>query len=142
MRERQNAPRTAHGDTVLAYLKPGEMVLNEQHQARIRGMDGHDVFSAAGVPGSSSATPVPFFASSGVVDFVPQTSFAQQAGGGLALNAQASFSREQIQAIGSGLGNIIAATVASEVKKAMAEGLNDANRRLEREEALQIQRQG
>lgn len=143
VRERQNAPRTVKGDTVLAYLKPGEMVLNEHHQGKIAGMAGADIFQKAGVPGVSRSTgPIPFFASSGVVDFVPQTSFARDQSGSLSLSTQASFSNDQVKDIGQSLGSIIAVTVAVEVRKAMAEGLDDANRRLERENDLNTQRQG
>ena len=140
--EKQNAPRTVNGDTVLAYLKPGEMVLNQSQQSNIAGMAGSDVFQKAGVPGVSRSKPVPFFASGGVVDFIPQTSFAQSQNGSVSLNAQASFTPDQIQQIGSSLGIVIANAVAAEVKKGIGEGLGDANRRLEREEDLQTQRQG
>lgn len=142
VKEKQNAPRTANGDTVLAYLKPGEMVLNQAQQSNIAGIAGSDVFQRAGVPGVSRSRPVPFFASGGVVDFVPQTSFARDQAGSLSLSAQATFAPDQVKQIGSTLGNIIAVTVANEVKRAMAEGLDDANRRLERENDLQTQRQG
>lgn len=142
--ERQNAPRTANGDTVLAYLKPGEMVLNELQQAKIQRMAGPNVFEYAGVPGpgKGSATPVPFFASGGVVDFVPQTSFANSNNGNVALNAQATFSPEQIRGLAVVLADTMADTVATEVRMALALGLNDSNRRLEREQELSVNRQG
>lgn len=142
VKEKQNAPRTAHGDTVLAYLKPGEMVLNEIQQARIAGAAGGDIFRKAGVPSEGRSHPVPFFASGGVVDFVPQASFAQQAGGGTTVTAQAAFSDEQVQQIGLVVGSIVANEVARQIRPALAEGLGDANRRLEREAEMETQRQG
>lgn len=140
--ERQNAPRTAHGDTVLAYVKPGEMVLNEQQQRRIGDMAGHDIFSKAGVPGAGSGSVVPFFASGGVVDFVPQATFAAQSSAGSNIKANAEFTDEQVAIMGNRLASVIAATVAQELRGALAEGIGDANRRLEREAAAEEIRQG
>ena len=127
---------------MLAYLKPGEMVLNESQQGSIAGMAGHDVFSKAGVPGASRSKPVPFFASGGVVDFIPQTSFSSQGATGGNISASASFSGDQVREMGKNLGVIIAQEVSSQLKIALAEGIGDANRRLERVESLQIQREG
>lgn len=141
VREKQNAPRTAHGDTVLAYLKPGEMVLNEQQQRGIAGIAGDDVFSRAGVPGASRS-PLPHFATGGVVDFVPQAGFAQAQGSGVVVQATAAFTSQQITEIGRIVGEYVGNAVGSEVKRGIGEGLNDANRRLEREQVLQNQRQG
>ena len=146
VKERQNAPRTAKGDTVLAYLAPGEMVLNEQQQNTLRSLYGKDAFALAGVPGES-ATPgrrqIPAFASGGVVGIVPQNGFAQQVSGQpVSVEAKAEFSPEQVDAIGQNMGAIIAAEVSRQLRVGLAEGLFDANRRLEREDVLQQNRRG
>lgn len=141
--EKQNAPRTSRGDTVLAYVKPGEMLLNERQQMTIRQMAGNSIFDDAGVPGASrSTTAVPYFASGGVVDFTPQTTFASGGAGGQSLNAQATFSEGQIRSLANVLAGTIADTVAVEVRKALALGLDDSTRRLEREQNLTVQREG
>lgn len=142
IRERQNAPRTAHGDTVLAYLAPGEMVLNEQQQNRITRIAGRGIFAKAGVPGTASATPMPHFASGGVVgDIVPQTSaYNYSSSGGASISA--TFSDQQIERIGVIVGAEVGAVVGAEVRSGIGIGLNDANRRLEREAQLETIRQG
>jgi len=143
--ERQNAPRTPKGDTVLAYLAPGEMVLNKEHQNTMRSLFGQDAFALAGVPGESATrrAGVPAFASGGVVGIVPQNGFAQQSGGQqVTVDARAEFSGEQIDALGRDMGAIIAAEVARQMRIGLAEGLFDANRRLEREQSLNQNRQG
>jgi hypothetical protein len=43
-------------DSVLALLQPGEMILNQAQQARMRMMAGSDIFSAVGVPGQGLPT--------------------------------------------------------------------------------------
>lgn len=48
---RPNVPATPNGDNVLAYVKPGEVILNEQQQ---NALGGARTFSAIGVPGFSS----------------------------------------------------------------------------------------
>jgi len=139
--EKPNAPTTKHGDNVLAYLKPGEMVLNEHQQSAIAQRAGSSIFSDVGVPGASRGSIVPYFASGGIVDIVPQTSFASGSSG-VSLNAQASFSDNQVSQIGKSLGDAVAQEVSRQVKNALSEGLNDASRRLEREEQLTTNRQG
>ena len=142
VRERQNAPRTAHGDTVLAYLKPGEMVLNEGQQQSVKAMAGRNIFRRAGVPGTASSTPVPHFATGGVVgDLAPQTiSYAQQPGSGGGVTA--TFTDEQAVVIGRILAAQIAPAVGDTVREGIGVGLNDANRRMEREAALEQNRLG
>lgn len=54
----------------------------------------------------------------------------------ITVEAQASFSSEQTTQI----GNIIAAEIAKQIQPALANGLGDANRRLEREQSLEQQR--
>lgn len=143
VRERQNAPRTAHGDTVLAYLAPGEMVLNEGQQSRIQAMAGRNIFVKAGVPGYANATPMPHFASGGVVgDIVPQTTSYAYAGAGGSASVQAIFSDAQMVTLGRIVAVEVAAQVGAEVRTGIGTGLNDANRRIEREQTLQTNRQG
>ena len=48
-----NVPTNANGDNVLALAKPGEVVLNKQHQAML---GGDRTFAAIGVPGFSSSS--------------------------------------------------------------------------------------
>ena len=142
----QNAPRTAKGDTVLAYLAPGEMVLNQKQQNTLRGIFGQDAFALAGVPGESSTRSnrnIPAFASGGVVGIVPQNGFAKQpAAQPVTVDAKAEFSATQIDELGRNMGAIIAAEVSRQMRVGLAEGLFDANRRLEREDALTQNRKG
>jgi len=145
IREPQNAPRTAGGDTVLAYLAPGEMVLNEPQQNTLRSLFGQDAFALAGVPGEASTrrNKIPGFASGGVVGIVPQNGFAQQVSGQpVSVEAKAEFSGEQIETLGQDMGAIIAAEVARQMRVGLAEGLFDANRRLEREAISDQNRRG
>lgn len=143
--EPQNAPRTAKGDTVLAYLAPGEMVLNEPQQNTLRSLFGQDAFAMAGVPGESATrrAGIPGFASGGVVGIVPQNGFAGNATTQqVTVDAKAEFSGDQIDTLGRDMGAIIAAEVSRQLRVGLAEGLFDANRRLEREDVLNQNRQG
>lgn len=145
IREPQNAPRTPHGDTVLAYLAPGEMVLNKGQQNTLRSLYGQDAFALAGVPGESATrrTSIPGFASGGVVGIVPQNGFAQQVSGQpVSVEAKAEFSGQQIDELGQSMGTIIAAEVSKQLRVGLAEGLFDANRRLEREAISDQNRRG
>jgi hypothetical protein len=106
---------------------------------------GQDAFALAGVPGESATrrAGIPAFAGGGVVGIVPQNGFAQQSGGQqVTVDARAEFSGEQIDALGRDMGAIIAAEVARQMRIGLAEGLFDANRRLEREQSLNQNRQG
>ena len=81
------------------------------------------------------------FAAGGVVDFTPQIAIPSGgSGSNLTITANAQFTDDQVNDLGSNMGAIISATVAVEVRSALADGLNDANRRLERETTLQEQR--
>lgn len=142
IREKQNAPRTAHGDTVLAYVAPGEMLLNQEQQKRVAAMAGHDIFDRAGVPGASGGAGIQRFAAGGVADFVPQTGLSNYGATSLNVNTTAEFTPDQIAVIGKMVGQYVAAAVGGEVRRGIGEGIGDANRRLERENAMQTQRQG
>lgn len=145
IREPQNAPRTSGGDTVLAYLAPGEMVLNEPQQNTLRSLFGQDAFALAGVPGEAGARQrtIPGFASGGVVGVVPQNGFAQQISSqAVSVETKAEFSDDQVSQIGQNMGAIIAEEVSRQMRVGLAEGLFDANRRLEREAVLEQNRRG
>jgi 2-hydroxychromene-2-carboxylate isomerase len=79
---------------------------------------------------------LPAFAQGGFVG-VPALGQAQAQGAVVvSVNAQAQFDDEQVQAI----AEQIAEKNAQRVERALAEGLFDANRRLEREQALRKNR--
>lgn len=56
-------------DSVLAYVRPGEMVLTQAHQDAVKAVAGSDVFARVGVPNAPQSTVngAPAFASGGVV---------------------------------------------------------------------------
>ena len=56
-------------DSVLAYVRPGEMVLTQAHQDAVKAVAGNDVFARVGVPNAPQSTVngAPAFASGGVV---------------------------------------------------------------------------
>lgn len=56
------------------------------------------------------------------------------------VNAVASFSLEEVQQIANAVAEATAKAVSEQVRTGLAEGLNDADRRLERQNAFQIQR--
>ena len=140
VRERQNAPRTALGDTVLAYLAPGEMMLNvEQQRAAIR-LAGHDFFHKIGVPNVSKhfIPGVQAFQGGGVADVIPQIALpGASADRQVVVVTEATFSPEQIELI----ANEVAKQTGIATQTAIATGLNDANRRAERENILNEQRE-
>lgn len=49
-----NAPATPSGDTVLAYMKPGELVMNQQQQQALSNIAGPDIYKRIGVPGAKA----------------------------------------------------------------------------------------
>lgn len=67
---RRNIPTQPNGDSVLAMLTPGEVVLNAQQQQRLQSYFGGDVWQRIGVPG---------FATGGVIGGIPITNAVQQA---------------------------------------------------------------
>lgn len=67
---RRNINTQPNGDSVLAMLTPGEVVLNSQQQQRLQSYFGNDVWSRIGVPG---------FALGGVIGGIPITNAVQQA---------------------------------------------------------------
>ena len=77
-----------------------------------------------------------------VGDFTPQIAVPAASGGNqLLVEATATFDDNQIESLGDTLGANIASTVSAQVRTALADGLNDSNRRLEREALLQEQRE-
>ena len=139
--EQQNAPRTLEGDTVLVYAKPGEMFLNEQQQRKAVDLAGEDFFYKIGVPGISKRfrPGTPGFAGGGVVDFTPQIALPGPNDGErvIVVQTQAEFSDEQIDA----LAERVASRTGAATQSAVAAGLDDANRRTERENTLQTNRE-
>jgi hypothetical protein len=57
---RPNVSPTKYGDNVLAYVKPGEVILNKHHQAML---GGDSTFANIGVPGFGSSVQPPIFRS-------------------------------------------------------------------------------
>lgn len=148
IREKSNAPRTAKGDSILAYLAPREMVLNEGQQRNVMQLSGKDIFHRAGVPGASgistkSASPH-HFATGGIAGIVPQVGFRQSVQAAQAsvtiVKADAAFSDEQMTQIGTIIATEVARRTGEEVRNGLALGLNDNNRQLERQAALEQNR--
>ena len=148
IREKSNAPRTAKGDSILAYLAPREMVLNEGQQRTVMQLSGKDIFHRAGVPGASgistkSAAPN-HFATGGIAGIVPQVGFRQSVQAAQAsvtiVKADAAFSDEQMTQIGTIIATEVARRTGEEVRNGLALGLNDNNRQLERQAALEQNR--
>lgn len=77
-----------------------------------------------------------FFAGGGAIDFTPQIALPRASGASVQVQAEAGFSEEQTIALGKTIGVLVAREVANQIQPALANGLNDANRRTEREKAL------
>ena len=161
IRQRSNAPRTAKGDSILAYLAPREMVLNEGQQRTVMQLSGRDIFYRAGVPGASGAAGYGgkggqagqpgrsatshHFATGGIAGIVPQAGLRQsvqaaQSSTVTVVRAEAAFSDEQMAQIGVIIGTEVARRTGEEVRTGLALGLNDNNRQLERQAALEQNR--
>jgi len=133
--EQPNHPRTAKGDNVLALVKSGEMILNEEQQARLESIAGRGIYGRIGVPlhGVTSKL-VPQFAGGGfATDFTPQIALPQGgAGQAIVVQTVAEISDEQM--------NMLAARIAAQTgratKEGVGEGLEDNNRLQERQAAL------
>lgn len=145
IRERPNAPRTAKGDSVLAYLAPGEMVLNKKQQFTLRSLYGQDAFALAGVPGESKTRgrEIPGFATGGIVGIVPQNGFAQNTQPqAVTVDVEPKFSEQQVTTLGQTMGTIIADLVAKGAFEGVVLGSDTANRAAERQAYSNQQRQG
>jgi len=133
--EKPNHPTTSRGDNVLALVKSGEMILNEQQQARLESIAGRGIYGRIGVPlhGVTSKL-VPQFAGGGfATDFTPQIALPQGgAGQAIVVQTVAEISDEQM--------NMLAARIAGQTgraaKEGVGEGLEDNNRLQERQAAL------
>lgn len=77
-----------------------------------------------------------FFAGGGAIDFTPQIALPRASGTAVQVQAEAGFSEKQTMALGKTIGVLVAREVANQIQPALANGLNDANRRTEREKAL------
>lgn len=144
IKEKQNAPRTAGGDTVLVYAKPGEMFLNEEQQRKAVKIAGRDFFHRIGVPGvSKNFLPgiVQSFTGGGaVLDFTPQIALPNESKV-IVIQTEATFSDEQVEIFAARVANKTAAETSNATRESVAEGLNDANRRTERELNMNTQRE-
>ena len=80
------------------------------------------------------------FADGGIVDFIPQIALPGASSNSVSINAVAGFTDQQIIEIGDKLGGSISSKIAVEVRAALADGLQDADRRLERNNTLTEQR--
>ena len=118
---RANIPVQPGGDRVFATLKPGEMVLTEGQQEKVKGMAGLDIFSRAGVPGASlgGAIVTPQLVN-------PNTAMAAAAPGPARLDPEEV--RRQ--------GDLIANTVGAKVYASVLKGYQEARQREERFKAL------
>ena len=83
---RSNIATQPNGDSVLAMLTPGEVVLNAMQQQRLQSYFGNDVWQRIGVPG---------FATGGVIGGIPITNAVQQATN----NAQSSSNNNLLPAL-------------------------------------------
>ena len=81
-----------------------------------------------------------FFEKGGALNFTPQIALPQQTALVQVLPSQASFTDTQSAQIGEIAGRKIAELLAPVVQNSIALGINDSNRRLERETALQTNR--
>ena len=146
IKQQANAPSTAGGDNILAYLQNKEVVLNRAQQHRLQQRAGRSILADIGVPGIN-ITNAPRLVSGGAIDFIPQAGFrssfeAANREAGLSIQSVAEFSDSQTRQLGSTLGVLIAGEVSKQVRIALGQGLNDANRRLEREASLETNRRG
>lgn len=119
---RQNTKRRKNGDRVLAYLTPGEVVLNKSQQQRAVRMYGTDIFAQLGIPG---------FADGGIVPNTPQLiNPVTVQSGSVSLNANDL----QTQAA------LIAQQTAAATQEAIRNGIAEAEQRRERREELERSR--
>jgi hypothetical protein len=119
---RQNTKRQRNGDRVLAYLTPGEVVLNKAQQQKAVRMYGTDIFAQLGIPG---------FADGGIVPNTPQLiNPVTVQSGNVSLNANDL----QTQAA------LIAQQTAAATQQAIARGIQEAEQRRERREELERSR--
>jgi len=117
-----NIKAKPNGDNILATVRTGEVILNKRQQAAL---GGARTFASIGVPG---------FVEGGLVERTPQlinpnTSVPAASGG----SSTVRLNPADIELI----ADRIAARNAAATRNAIGMGLNDANRRLEREEIAQ-----
>ncbi|MCA9366758.1 hypothetical protein KC887_00635 [Candidatus Kaiserbacteria bacterium] len=108
------------GDNVLARVKVGELILNEQQQLRLRSLAGQDIFKRLGVPGLNTGG----FAVPQLVNpngFIAGASLAPVAIDPGSLRQQA---------------DLIAQEVGASVRISVEEAIYDATERTERKKAL------
>ena len=119
---KQNTKRQRNGDRVLAYLTPGEVILNKAQQQQAVRMYGTDIFAQLGIPG---------FADGGIVPNTPQLiNPVTVQSGNVSLNANDL----QTQAA------LIAQQTAAATQQAIRQGIAEAEQRRERREELERSR--
>lgn len=148
IRERPNVAPTAKGDNVLALVKPGEMILNEQHQRAVREWAGDDIFGLVGVPGESMprrSRNIPSFADGGVVGIVPQAGFRDtlnQQNAAIVVQTESRFTDEQIRQMAEIQAGILAQAVGGSVYAATTAAGDENNRLRERQQIAEQNRIG
>lgn len=148
IRERPNVAPTAKGDNVLALVKPGEMILNEQHQRAVKQRAGDDIFGLVGVPGESMhrrSRNIPSFAEGGVVGIVPQAGFRDtlnQQNAAIVVQTESRFTYEQIRQMAEIQAGILAQAVGGSVYAATTAAGDENNRLRERQQIAQQNRIG
>lgn len=78
-----------------------------------------------------------FFADGGVLNFTPQIALPADRGPvSVQVQAQATFTEDQIAALSENLAKRNAEEISRQVRQALADGIDDANRRMERQKLL------
>ena len=122
-----NIRPTDRGDNMVVRAKVGEMFLNKRSQRKAEAIYGNDVWRNIGIPD---------FVDGGIVggttapQLIQPATLSGSSGGATASRIVLTDAQAERQA------KIIAKATAEAVQMAIGRGLNDANRRLEREEIL------
>lgn len=119
LNERPNAPRTAGGDNVLIYAKPGEMILNRQQQQRARQLYGGNIWELLGVPG---------FNAGGIVGNIPQL----VAPVGNTASSSLTIGDAQVSTLAEAVASRTAQETASRTAQGVYEAILSAEERRER----------
>ena len=82
-----------------------------------------------------------YLASGGFATRAPQIALPSASSGTVQVRAEAGFSETQVAQLGQMIGKQTAVAVATQVRQALSDGLDDANRRNERQKALKANQQ-
>lgn len=121
IRMRPNISGQPGGDNVLARVKVGELILNEQQQIRLRAMAGADIFKRIGVPGLNTGG----FA---VPNLVNPNGFIGNGASFSPVSIDPGSLRQQ--------ADLIAQEVGTSVRQSVEEAIYEATERAERKKAL------